>query len=57
MTIKIVDEPDVCVTIGDLTRYRHEYEQFMRGYAGPPMTLEEFIRTRDRTGPTKKFRL
>lgn len=44
MSIKIIDEPDVHVTVGDLARYRKQYEDFMRMYAGPPITLEEYIR-------------
>lgn len=48
MAINIIKEPDVNVTEGDLARYRAEYESFMRYYAGPPITLEEYIR-RQRT--------
>lgn len=46
MAIKIVREPDVHVTEGELERYRYEYERAMAMYAGPPITLEEFIRRR-----------
>lgn len=44
MAIKIIDEPDVRVTASELARYREEWRKFMSYYAGPPITLEEFIR-------------
>jgi hypothetical protein len=46
MSIKIVKEPDIHVTAGDLARYRQEWMNFMSMYAGPPITLEEYIRGR-----------
>ena len=44
MGIKIIREPDVHVTAGDLARYREEYNRCMAYYCGPRPTLEEFIR-------------
>lgn len=46
MAIKIIDQPDIRLTAGDLARYRREYDDAMRYYAGPLPTLEEFIRGR-----------
>ena len=46
MSIKVISEPDIHVTAGALARYRHDYEKFMGHYAGPPITLEEYIRQR-----------
>lgn len=44
MAIKIIEEPDVRVTASALARYREQYSAFLSGYAGPAITLEEFIR-------------
>lgn len=47
MSIKIIDEePELRLTSGELARWRREYEQAMSMYAGPPITLEDFIRSR-----------
>lgn len=46
MAIKIIHEPDIHITAGDLARYRHDYDKFLGHYAGPPITLEEYIRAR-----------
>lgn len=48
MAIKIIGEPDVHVTQGDLERYREEYQKAFSHYAGPRVTLEEFIRRKQR---------
>lgn len=48
MGIKIVKEPDVHVTEGELERYRDEYQKSFSHYAGPRVTLEEFIRGKQR---------
>ncbi|MDE2472264.1 MAG: hypothetical protein KGL35_26910 [Bradyrhizobium sp.] len=50
MAIKITKEPDIYVTEGELERYRDEYNKCMAHYAGPRITLEEFIRNRQREG-------
>lgn len=44
MGIKIIKEPDVHVTEGELARYREEYQKAFSHYCGPRPTLEEFIR-------------
>lgn len=44
MAIKIIKEPDIHITSGDLARYREEYDRAMMYYAGPRPTLEEWIR-------------
>lgn len=44
MTITIIDEPDIRVTSGELSRYRYEYDQAMRYHCGPRPTLEDWIR-------------
>lgn len=54
MSIKIIKEPDVHVTEGELARYRAEYERVMSYYAGPPITLEEFIRGRKARDSARK---
>lgn len=46
MAIKIIDEPDIRLTQGELHRYRDEYDKAMQYYAGPRPTLEEWIRSR-----------
>lgn len=46
MSIKIIEEPDVHVTEGELRRYRDEYRRSYMHYVGTPPTLEEFIRYR-----------
>ena len=46
MTIKIIEEPTVHVTAGDLQRYKRDYERDHMFYAGPLPTLEEYIRRR-----------
>jgi hypothetical protein len=46
MSIKIIEEPTIHITQGDLARYRDEYNKFMQYYAGPVITLEEYIRSR-----------
>lgn len=45
MSIKIIKEPNIHITAGELARYRAAYEAAMRFYAGPPITLEEWIRS------------
>lgn len=44
MAIKITDDDDVHVSSSELVKYRNEYNSFMRYFAGPFMTLEEYIR-------------
>ena len=44
MAIKIIEEPDIHLTDGELHRYRQEYDRAMSYYAGPRPTLEEWIR-------------
>lgn len=44
MSIKIIKEPDVHVTEGDLQRYREQYQKDYSMYCGPMPTLEEYIR-------------
>lgn len=44
MSIKIIDQPDVHVTVNELHRYKHDYEKAYMFYAGPIPSLEEFIR-------------
>ena len=46
MTIKIIKEPDVEVTEGELRRYAADYERDHMFYAGPLPTLAEYIRSR-----------
>jgi hypothetical protein len=46
MSIRIIEEPTIHLTEGALARYVHEYNRFMSYYAGPPITLEEYIRGR-----------
>jgi hypothetical protein len=46
MTIKIIEEPAVHVTAGDLARYREDYQRDYSMYCGPLPTLEEYIRRR-----------
>lgn len=54
MAIKIVKEPDVHVTEGELARYREEYQKAFSHYAGPKVTLEEFIRMKQGQRTTVK---
>jgi hypothetical protein len=49
MAIKIVEEPDVYVTSEEFSRYCHQYRNFMRGYCGPRISLEDFIRQTKRS--------
>lgn len=44
MAIKIIREPDVHVTEGELSRYQQEYQRAFSYYAGPLPTFEEFVR-------------
>jgi hypothetical protein len=44
MAIKIIPEPDIRVTAGELERFRREYDKAFAFYAGPRPTLEEYIR-------------
>lgn len=48
MSIKIIKQPDVYVTEGELARYMQEYQQAFMFHAGPKPTLEEFVRSRKR---------
>jgi hypothetical protein len=45
MAIRIIREPDIHLTAGELARLRREYDDFMRHYCGV-MTFEEFVRNR-----------
>lgn len=46
MSIKIIKEPDIHVTEGELQRYQEEYQSAYSMYCGPIPTLEEYIRMR-----------
>jgi hypothetical protein len=50
VAIHIIKEPDVHISAGDLARYQAEYKKTMQYYFGPPITLEEFIRSRQEIG-------
>jgi hypothetical protein len=54
MVIKIIKEPDTYVSPGELARYRQEYDSFMSYYAGPYISLEEYIQRRKREGTELK---
>jgi hypothetical protein len=46
MAIRIIEEPTVHVTAGDLARYKADYIRDHSMYCGPMPTLEEYIRRR-----------
>lgn len=48
MAIKVIEQPDVHVSEGELRRYQYQYKNFCRGYCGIPPSLEEFIRAQKR---------
>lgn len=48
MAICIIDEPDVAVTSGEFQRYKQEYFNFLHYYAGPHISLEDYIRNKKR---------
>lgn len=57
MSIRIIHEPEIHITAGDLARYRSEYEKAFSYHCGPRPTLEEYIRNRQRDGEAYKSTL
>jgi hypothetical protein len=55
MGIKIIEEPDIFLTKGELARYERAYERAYSHYAGTPPTLEEYIRICIRPAPSTKM--
>ena len=53
MSIKIIEEPTIHVTAGELRRFQEEYRKFLGHYCGAPPTLEEFIRSQQRSAESK----
>ena len=47
MAIKIIREPDVHVTDGDLARYSKQFRQDYSYYSGPLPTFEEYVRRKE----------
>jgi hypothetical protein len=45
MTIKIVDEPDLKLSRAEYERLLHEYNQSLRGRAGPIPSFETWARS------------
>lgn len=53
MSIKITDDPDVCVTAAELARYTDEYQRAFMFYCGTVPTLAEFIRRKQTQKPLR----
>lgn len=54
MAIKIIREPDVYVTEGEMQRLRQEYDRQYMFYSGVPPTFEEFVRERKQRSIAKE---
>lgn len=46
MSIKVIEQPDIYLTPGELARLSAEYQKVMMFYAGPPITFEEWVRSK-----------
>lgn len=45
MNIKIIEEETIHLTMAEHTKYRHQYEQYLRFLSGPVLSFEEYVRS------------